>query len=675
MNMEEVKENNGISEDAVFYQEGTVEDTVECPEAEFMENPEEFMDASEETPVDVTEELSGTDKKKKAKKEKPVREKKSKKEKPLKKEKKSKKEKPLKKEKKGKKVKAGKMGTFSKFQSVKAKVYGLVIVGVLVSVVAIMILMISYVKELVINSAYGKMLNVSTSYGKLIEKAEEPLDLSKWEKLSPEQIKEVMSDVEISGLDNFFYFVMSNSGITLYHTDESRIGKPNTIRVITTVTENIHKGIVSENLCLEYDEDGVHMYASYYVTENRSLVVFCATETEIMRPIIKMVAIAVITAISIIAVIVLISNFVIRKITNPLNQVTEIISDTAQLKIKLPDNIDALCERNDETGTISRAVREMSNNLRDVVNKIDVSNNTISTNMGKLESSSNQVHIFCTDNSATTQQIAASAEQVSDMTQMMSSQVVNMREQAEEIGKETESSNQFSAEVAGRAKAMQISTQKAIGQTKDMYEQIKERTAVALEGLNAVSKINALTDTISEIADQTSLLSLNASIEAARAGDAGRGFAVVAQEISKLAHRSLESVSDINKIIKEVNVAVDHIEDSMEDTTEFLEKNVLADYDGFNQISAQYMADADTFKAGMDHISEQIVELNTSIQTVSEAVENISGTMKETSMGVTDIAEKTSNVVSATSDNYNLTNDTVGRIQELRNIVDRFEFE
>ena len=665
MNTEEIDEMKNALEETVNNPEEIMEEVAESLDAEFMENPEEFMEEPAETPVYVTEEPAGAEKKK-GKKEKPVKEKK---EKPTKKEKV---EKP---KKKSKKEKTYKVGTFSKFQSVQAKVYGLVIIGVLVSVLAIMLLMISYVKDLVINSAYGKMLNVSTSYGKLIDKAEEPLDLSKWEKLSPEQIKDVMKDVEISGLENFEYFVMSNSGITLYHTNESRIGKPNTIRVITTVTENIHKGIVAENLCLEYDEDGVHMYASYYVTENRSLVVFCASEAEIMRPIIKMVVIAVITAISIIAAIVLISNFVIRRITKPLNQVTEIINDTAKLKIKLPDNIDKLCDRNDETGTISRAVREMSNNLRDVVNKIDASNNNISTNMDKLESSSNQVHVFCTDNSATTQQIAASAEQVSDMTQMMSDQVVNMREQAEEIGKETESSNQFSAEVAGRAEAMQISTRNAIRQTTDMYEQIKERTAVALEGLSAVSKINALTGTISEIADQTSLLSLNASIEAARAGDAGKGFAVVAQEISKLAQRSLVSVNDINKIIKEVNFAVDNIEESMEDTTEFLEKNVLADYDGFNQISAQYMTDADTFKSGMDHISEQIAELNNSIQTVSEAVENISGTMKETSIGVNDIAEKTSNVVNATSDNYELTSNTAERIQELRNIVDRFEFD
>lgn len=133
--------------------------------------------------------------------------------------------------------------------------------------------------------------------------------------------------------------------------------------------------------------------------------------------------------------------------------------------------------------------------------------------------------------------------------------------------------------------------------------------------------MNELTGAIIEISDQTSLLFLNASIEAARAGEAGRGFAVVASEISNLAHRSLETVKDINVIIEEVNTAV------------------------------------------------------TNIQQIAEAVENIHNTVAETSIGVNDIAEKTCNVVEVTSDNYDLTNNTVASVNDLKEIVERFEFD
>jgi methyl-accepting chemotaxis protein len=257
----------------------------------------------------------------------------------------------------------------------------------------------------------------------------------------------------------------------------------------------------------------------------------------------------------------------------------------------------------------------------------------------------------------------------------MNSHILNMKEQVSEISRETTESNKFSEEVAGRAQNMQNSTQIAIRQTKEMYEQIKERKEVAIEGLSAVEKINELAAAIVEISDQTSLLSLNASIEAARAGEAGRGFAVVAQEIGNLAHRSLETIKSINEITAEVNEAVKNITDSMTDTTDFLENTVLVDYDNFNQIGVQYMNDADTFKQGMSNISEDINVLDESMQEVSVAVENINRTIGETSVGVNNIAEKTANVVNATSDNYELTSNTVERIEELREIVDRFSFE
>ncbi len=563
----------------------------------------------------------------------------------------------------------------TRMHMIQSKVHGLVILGVAVSVIVTVLLMISYVKELVIDSAYGKMLNMATSYGRLIDREEEKLDNSLTRnKLSVEQFNEILNGMEITGLDEFECYVVDRTGIILYHDNESKIGKPNRNEVITDVVASINKGAILKNMTAEYEEDGVQMYASFYVTVNRSIMVICTEGSVLMRPVTEMSMVATGVALLVLVLIIIVSTFVIGRFTKPLKQVTDIISDTAKLNLKIPDNMEKLCARRDETGVISRAVNEMSKNLYDVVEKIDHANDSIHENMTKLEASSNQVHMFCTDNSATTEQLAASTEQVSEMTEVMNRHMADMRAQAEEIEKETEVSNKFSDEVAERAEVMQSSTRSAIEKTKAMYEQIRVKTEAALEGLNSVAKINELTKSIVAISEQTNLLSLNASIEAARAGDAGIGFTVVAQEINKLAQRSLASVNDINTIIKEVNLAVDNITQSMENTTDFLEKNVLVDYDGFNQTGMQYMKDADTFKARMDNVSEQIIALNDSIQTVSEVIENISVTMSETSAGVTDISDKTSNVVNATGDNRELTEDTIESINELRSIVERFEY-
>lgn len=575
-----------------------------------------------------------------------------------------------------KKEKNIKDGKFSKFHSMQVKVSLLVILGVAIASIAILEVMITRVEDLLVESYYGKMLNVATSYGKMIDNEEAELDMVlKKETLSKEQYDKIFEGIEIDGIEDFQYYVVHRAGIIKYHADETQIDKPNRIEAIRDICAGMNVGKVPSNLCVEYEDNGVKMYASYYITQSWSVLVICTSDEELMKPIRELTTIAIIMAFVILAVVVVVTNLVIRRITKPLNQVTKIIDDTANLKLRLPDNMDKLCARQDETGTISRAVRQMSQNLHEVVSKIDAANNQVRKNMDKLEDSSNQVNMLCTDNSATTQELAASTEEVNSMTQMMNAHMVNMREQVEEIGRETTESNKFSEEVAGRAQNMQKSTQVAIRQTKEMYEQIRERKETALSGLASVEKINELTNAIKEISDQTSLLSLNASIEAARAGDAGRGFAVVAQEISNLAQRSLETVSNINSIIAEVNLAVKNITDSMTDTTDFLEKSVLVDYDNFNQIGVQYMNDADTFKQGMNNISDDIKVLDEAMEQVAVAVDNIYRTIGETSVGVNDIADKTANVVNATSDNYDLTSSTVDRINELKEIVERFSFD
>lgn len=580
------------------------------------------------------------------------------------------------KEKKQKKIRTEKkQGKIARAHMIQSKIHALVILGVALAVAATVLILISYVKGLVIDSAYGKMLNMATSYGCLIDQEEAKLDNSVSRKyMSTEQFESILNGMEITGLDEFECIVVHRTGIIAYHPDKEQIGKPIKIDIVTDVVASINQGNVLENMCAEYEVDGKKMYASFYVTVNKSIMVISTSGSELTRPVTEMAMRAIGVALAVLVVIIAVSTFVIGRFTKPLKQLTEIIDDTAKLKIKLPENMDKLCSRDDETGVISRAVKEMSSNLYDVVTRMEHTNNNINENMSKLEESSNQVNMFCTDNSATAEQLAASTEQITEMTKVMNRHMEDMRVQAEEIGKETEKSNRFSEEVAGRAQEMQNSTRNAIDKTKEIYERIQTKTKTALEGLSAVTKINELTRSIVEISDQTSMLALNASIEAARAGDAGKGFTVVAQEISKLAQRSLDSVNDINAIIGEVNGAVKNITESMENTTDFLEKNVLADYDGFNLTGVQYMEDADTFRTRMDNISEQIQALSEDIRDISAAVENISVTMNETSAGVTDISEKTANVVNATSDNYDLANDTAERVQELRSIVDRFEY-
>ena len=543
----------------------------------------------------------------------------------------------------------------------------LLIVSIIVSVTVTTLVTVNYSKDLVVDSAYGKMLNVVSSYGAIVDKEENG------KKLTSEEYEALLNDVSLDGVASSNCFLVSKDGIVMYHSDPDMIGKPNKVDPIKKVTAGITKGIIPESLCTEYDENGVTKYASYYITQAKSIIVMCADGKELMSPISSLLTRAIGIGVIMLVIAVIICAILVGRISKPLGEITKVINDSAALKLRLPANIDKLCARGDETGKISRAVKKMCENLQDVVGKIDDASVNIEQNMSRVEESSNSICLFCTDNSDTADRLAGNTKQVSEMASGISSYMDDIKMKSEDIKANTEENSKVSDEISVRADNMQVTTREAIERTRNVYESIVEKTDAAINGLQSVSKINELTETISDISDQTSLLSLNASIEAARAGEAGRGFSVVATEISNLAKRSKDTVGDIGLIVEEVNGAVRNIQDTIEGTMKFLETNVLKDYDDFSQIGEQYRQDADTFKSSMMIISEKVDELDDSIQQVAENLSDIQNTISTTADGVNDVAEKTNNVVSVAEDNHTLTGDTTRRVDELKQIVQMFD--
>lgn len=559
----------------------------------------------------------------------------------------------------------------SKFNNIFTKVNLLLAGSIILAVFITAYVTVSYAKNLVVDSAYGKMLNTVTKYGSIIDKAE--VDAKAKNGLKLEENAEILKDVKLEGVPSSFCYVINKSGVIAYHPDESKVNKPNKVKILTEVVAGIAKGHTPDSLTAEFKEDGVTKYCSYYITTNKSIIVMCANGDDLMGAVNELYTRALLFGILVLAVAILVSFFIVSRITKPLKKVQGMINDTAELKLSIPEEMDQICRRGDEAGQIGRSVKRMSQNLREVVGDIDTANGEIENNMHKVEESSAQIHELCMDNSATTEELSASTEQVSDMTTTIAGHMEEMRQKSSSIKEQTLENSKVSDEISQRADNLQKTTQDAIDRTKEMYSEIKERTEVAIEELKAVSKIDELTAAINDISDQTSLLSLNASIEAARAGEAGRGFAVVASEISSLANRSKDTVGGISVIINEVNAAVDNIKVTIEETMTFLEDTILKDYDGFNQIGDRYRQDAELFKTTMEDISRDMDNLNGSIEQIAGNLMDIQETVNGTSEGVTDVANKTTDVVSATSDNQELTKDTVARVDDLRRIVKRFE--
>lgn len=360
-------------------------------------------------------------------------------------------------------------------------------------------------------------------------------------------------------------------------------------------------------------------------------------------------------------------------IAGPINRITEVVAQTAQLNFQKSKGGDSLKNRKDETGAMAKAVGEMRGVLRNLVKDMEQIKTNLDDNMRSLDSVMQENSDVAQDNSATTQELAAGMQEASANAMMIADNINAIRENVSGINSRSRRGQEESGEVMNRAEKLCRSTAESGDKTMDIYKSMKEKTADAIEQSKVVSKINELTETIREISSQTNLLALNANIEAARAGDAGKGFAVVATEIGSLASQTFTTVDSINGIVGEVNMAVANMADCIEQIMEFLEKTVVTDYDSFREVGTRYQEDAATFAQSMKEIHSEITELSRRVDEIASMVDSVKETIAQSAEGVNGIAEKSCTAAEKTAEGCEYLSENKEKLEALRGLIDQFK--
>lgn len=482
----------------------------------------------------------------------------------------------------------------------------------------------------------------------------------------------VIQGIDMEGVDSAYAYLVASDGTMIYHPTAEKIGQPVENAVVKDVVARIAAGETPQAEVVEYDYNGSVKYAGYALTDAKDIVVVTADQAEIIAPINKMINYMTVVAIIVLLICLAAGYSLSRFIALPIQQLTGVITKTAQLDFTPSEKARKLRNRKDETGQMAVAIHEMRRNLREMVTNIDAANGQITHNMNELKEVAEGINAMCTDNSATTEQLAAGMEEAAATTINVNENVQSMRNEAENLAQMAKQGAAGSDAAMERAQNMGTKTEEASRRTLEMYQSVKKKSEQAIEGSKAVNKINELTDTIMEISSQTGLLALNASIEAARAGEAGKGFAVVATEIGSLANQTSQAIADIGTIVQEVNTAVNNMTDCMQETTDFLEQSVLSDYEDFKAVSVQYQEDANAYGTDMNQVKNAIEQLTELTEAAADALSGIKDTVNESAAGVTDIAQKTGDMVEKSLETSNMVDECYICADNLKDIVDKF---
>lgn len=391
--------------------------------------------------------------------------------------------------------------------------------------------------------------------------------------LTPEELGDAVGEISIKGMTSSYAYVVSADGTMLYHPTPDKIGQPVENEAVTRLVAEIAKGNRPETDVIAYLFKGVMKYASFYIGEDSSyIVVVTADEDEVfsdMNVIIKRSVIsACMTAILCVAVAIVLAIFIIRPLEKTILYVKKISdmdfrADEAQIKIT---------KKKDESGLMARAVEQLRADLVGVITKIVTQSKELYQISDTLHRSTEETVIAVEQVEKAISEIAEGASSQAAETQTATENVIVMGNMIEEANAKVEKlrQNADTMRIAGDNAMNILTSLRADNQkTKDAMQVIYDQTNVTNE---SALKIKEAVNIITDIAEETNLLSLNASIEAARAGEQGRGFAVVAAQIQKLAEQSNESAKLIEEVITGLIKESQKSVETMEEVKAVIEK-------------------------------------------------------------------------------------------------------
>jgi methyl-accepting chemotaxis protein len=476
------------------------------------------------------------------------------------------------------------------------------------------------------------------------------------------QIEQVKKDIseDISSLRNEFAALDNESATTKMDEIEAQYGR--LVKFVESSMERKDAGDQASAYTILFDKAEIQKVAIFHstkvldqaISDSSNNTIDAMNKLLIRGKVTSYIGIFVIIAVIIVSFLLSYIN-VVKKIRSIRSEVNGIIDGIESGNGDLTARINT--KTKSELSYITSGINNFIETLQLIMKDVKDGSVVLASSSAEVSSQLHMVDDNVTNTSAALEELSASMETVSGNVNSINDSVDGVKSAAQQIADEATEGTKTANAIKAEADELKEQVFKKKSEASEQVERLSETLRESVHESEKVGKINELTNVILDIAGQTNLLALNASIEAARAGEAGKGFAVVATEISSLAENSRNTAANIQEISGEVTNAVNDLAKNAQAMLDYINGQVISDYDEFVATGEKYEHTADIMEEMLENFNNRAENLNGIMTEMVDSVQMISTSVLESSQAISQ---------SATS-----SQEIAGRIKKISEAIDR----